>query len=191
MKIITTHKSIFFNFHFERLHLPICPFPANKILMKLFTYLFFIASSLLFLSCGEEKHEGGHSAHDHPAPHGGQLVELGEHGSGFNLELVLHEQGFLQIYVLDAHVQNFVRISANSIDIEITDQNGTEKIITCEPVEDPITGETVGNTSLFTSTERINKFLPLKGIINKIDIMEFPYENVEINFSGKAQAEHE
>ena len=43
----------------------------------------------------------------HPAPHGGQLVELGEHGSGFNLELVLHEQGFLQIYVLDAHVTGF------------------------------------------------------------------------------------
>ena len=79
----------------------------------------------------------------------------------------------------------------NSIDIEITDQNGTEKIITCEPVEDPITGETIGNTSLFTSTERINKFLPLKGVINKIDIMEFPYENVEINFSGNEQAEHE
>jgi len=96
MKIITTHKSIFFNFHFERLHLPICSFPAKKILMKLFTYLFFIASSLLFLSCGEEKHEGGHSAHDHPAPHGGQLVELGEHGSGFNLELVLHNKVFFK-----------------------------------------------------------------------------------------------
>ena len=155
--------------------------------MKLFTYLFFIASSLLFLSCVEEKHEGGHSAHDHPAPHGGQLVELGEHGSGFNLELVLHEQGFLQIYVFDAHVQNFVRISANSIDIEITDQNGTSRILTCEPIEDPITGETVGNTSLFTSTERINEILPLKGVIKKIDIMEFPYENVEINFSGNQQ----
>ena len=43
----------------------------------------------------------------HAAPHGGQLVELGEHGSGFNLELVLHEDGFLQIYVLDAHVDRF------------------------------------------------------------------------------------
>ncbi|MBT5914792.1 MAG: hypothetical protein HOH60_00440 [Opitutae bacterium] len=155
--------------------------------MKVITYLFLTVSLLFFFSCGEEQQEEIHSAHNHPAPHGGQLVELGEHGSGFNLELVLHEQGFLQIYVLDAHVQNFVRISANSIDIEITDQNGTARIITCEPIEDPITGETVGNTSLFTSTERINEIIPLQGVINKIDIMEFPYENVEINFSGNQQ----
>jgi len=155
--------------------------------MKVITYLFLTVSLLFFFSCGEEQQEEIHSAHNHPAPHGGQLVELGKHGSGFNLELVLHEQGFLQIYVLDAHVQNFVRISANSIDIEITDQNGTARIITCEPIEDPITGETVGNTSLFTSTERINEILPLQGVINKIDIMEFPYENVEINFSGNQQ----
>ena len=155
--------------------------------MKVITYLFLTVSLLFFFSCGEEQQEEIHSAHNHPAPHGGQLVELGKHGSGFNLELVLHEQGFLQIYVLDAHVQNFVRISANSIDIEITDQNGTARIITCEPIEDPITGETVGNTSLFTSTERINEILPLQGVINKIDIMEFSYENVEINFSGNQQ----
>ena len=155
--------------------------------MKVITYLFLTVSLLFFFSCGEEQQEEIHSAHNHPAPHGGQLVELGEHGSGFNLELVLHEQGFLQIYVFDAHVQNFVRISANSIDIEITDQNGTSRILTCEPIEDPITGETVGNTSLFTSTERINEILPLKGVIKKIDIMEFPYENVEINFSGNQQ----
>jgi len=159
--------------------------------MKVIIYLFLTVSLLFFFSCGEEQQEEIHNAHNHPAPHGGQLVELGEHGSGFNLELVLHEQGFLQIYVFDAHVQNFVRISANSIDIEITDQNGTARIISCEPIEDPITGETVGNTSLFTSTERINEILPLQGVINKIDIMEFPYENVEINFSGNGQTGHE
>ena len=159
--------------------------------MKVITHLFFIASFLFFFSCGEEQQEENNGAHNHPAPHGGQLVELGEHGSGFNLELVLHEQGFLQVYVLDAHVQNFVRISANSIDIEITDQNGNTKNITCEPVADPITGESIGNTSLFTSTERINEILPLKGVINQIDIMEASYENVEINFSGNTQGSHE
>ena len=159
--------------------------------MKAITHLLFITSVLFFFSCAEEQHEDTHSAHNHPAPHGGQLVELGEHGSGFNLELVLHEQGFLQVYVLDAHVQNFVRISANSIDIEITDQNGNTKNITCEPVADPITGESIGNTSLFTSAERINEILPLKGVINQIDIMEASYENVEVNFSGNTQGSHE
>ena len=159
--------------------------------MKFIKNLSILPCLFFFFSCGENQNNESHGAHVHHSIHGGQLVELGKHGSGFNLELVLHEQGFLQIYVLDAHVENFVRISANSIDIEITDQNGSTRNIICEPIEDPITGETVGNTSLFTSTERINKLLPLKGVINKIDIMEFPYENVEINFSGKAEAEHE
>ena len=56
-------------------------------------------ATLLFLfSCGPSEEEGGHSGHHvHHAPHGGQLVELGEHGSRFNLELVLHEEGFLMI----------------------------------------------------------------------------------------------
>jgi hypothetical protein len=152
--------------------------------MKLFPHLFPLFSFLFFFSCGEEHHEGSHTAHAHVAPHGGQLIELGEHGSGFNLELVLHEDGFLQIYVLDAHVENFVRISAGSIDIKITDSNGTEKTISCEPVADPITGETIGNTSLFTSNERIRDLIPLKGIIHNIEVMEFSYENIEVSFSG-------
>ena len=171
--------------------MPIRPIPASKNTMKAIQYLFLIPSIFFFFSCGEEQHQVGHGAHIHAAPHGGQLVELGVHGAGFNLELVLHEQGFLQIYVFDAHVQNFVRISANSIDIEVTEQNGTTKIITCEPIADPITGETVGNTALFTSTERIDKLLPLTGVINRIDVMNSPYENVEINFLGNAKVEQE
>ena len=153
--------------------------------MKLFTYLFslfriFFFSSPVVKSTTKEVTLPMH----HLAPHGGQLVELGEHGSGFNLELVLHEHGFLQIYVLDAHVDNFVRISAGSIDIKITDSNGTEKTISCEPVADPITGETIGSTSLFTSKERIRDLIPFKGIIQNIEVMEFSYENIEVNFSG-------
>lgn len=162
--------------------------------MNKFIKLSSIATLFLLFSCGPSEEEGGHSGHHvHHAPHDGQLVELGEHGSGFNLELVLHEDGFLMIYVFDAHVENFVRISANSIDIEIADANGTDRILVCEPVADPVTGETIGNTSLFTSTERIRDLLPLQGIINKIEVMEFSYENIEINFSGmpgKSSDEH-
>ena len=97
------------------------------------------------------------------------------------------------IYVFDAHVENFIRISANSIDIEIPGADETGRSIICEPVADPITGETVGNTSLFTSTERIRELLPLQGMIKKIEVMEFAYENIEINFSGmpkKSSDEH-
>ena len=142
---------------------------------------------LFFISCGKDSHEHDsdpeHSHHVHVAPHGGQLVEVGEHGAGFNLELVLHPDGFLQIYVLDAHAENFVRIPAYSMTFEIQDINNSTKQILCEAVEDPVTGETVGNSSLFTSTERIQEFIPFKGVFTQLDIMEFSYENLSFELS--------
>ena len=111
---------------------------------------------------------------------------MGEHGSGFNLELLLHPDGFLQIYVLDTHAENFVRIPAPSILINVLGENNSTTI-ECEPVEDQATGETIGNTSLFTSTTRITELLPLNGVIHELQILEFTYPNVEISFSGKSK----
>ncbi len=142
---------------------------------------------LFYISCGKDSHEhdseSEHGHHVHVAPHGGKLVEVGEHGAGFNLELVLHPDGFLQIYVLDAHAENFVRIPAYSMTFEIQDFNNSTKQILCEAVEDPVTGETVGNSSLFTSTERIQEFIPFKGVFTQLDIMEFSYENLSFELS--------
>jgi hypothetical protein len=146
-------------------------------------------SLITFFGCenSSESHHGeGGSKHVHIAPHGGDLVEVGEHGSGFNLELLLHPDGFLQIYVLDAHAENFVRIPAPSILITIPGENNSTTI-ECEPIEDQATGETIGNTSLFTSTTRITDYLPLKGVIEELQILEFTYPNVEISFTGKAK----
>ena len=142
---------------------------------------------LFFIACGKDSHEhiseSEHGHHVHVAPHGGQLVEVGEHGAGFNLELVLHPDGFLQIDVLDAHAENFVRIPAYSMTFEIQDINNSTKQILCEAVEDPLTGETAGNSSLFTSTERIQEFIPFKGVFTQLDIMEFSYENLSFELS--------
>ena len=88
----------------------------------------------------------------------------------------------MQIYVLDAHAENFVRISSQSIDFEIKDSNNTIKQFTCEAVADPVTGETIGSTSLFTSTERVQKYLPFSASIPKLDILEFSYENLNFDF---------
>ena len=52
-----------------------------------------------------------------------------------NLELVLHPDGFLQIYVLDAHAENFVRIPAYSMTSEIQDTNNSTKQILYEAVK--------------------------------------------------------
>ena len=152
-----------------------------------------LSVNLLVFGCGGGSNKSGSvGEHVHVAPHGGQLVEVGEHGSGYNLELVLHPDGFLQIYVLDAHAENFVRIPAPSIEIEIPGEGNSSRTLLCEPVADTATGETVGNTSLFTSTERISDLLPLQAVIPQLQLMEFVYENVPIEFSGKSgHADHE
>ena len=154
-------------------------------------YSFLIFVLFFFVSCGNDDQQNGNSGtnsyHVHVAPHGGQLVEIGEHGSGFNLELVLHSDGFLQIYVLDAHAEEFVRITSDSIDFEIPFENNESKSFVCEAISDPTTGETVGNTSLFTSTERVTDYLPFKAIIPKLNIYEFTYENVAFEMVSNAE----
>ena len=145
---------------------------------------------IAFFGCEDSSHnhqgEGG-SKHVHVAPHGGQLVEVGEHGSGFNLELVHHFDGFLQIYILDAHAENFVRIGGDFIELTMPGENNTVDRIICEAIPDPVTGETVGNTSLFTSTERITDILPLQAMIPRLSILDYTFENIEVNFSGNSE----
>ena len=97
-------------------------------MMKLFIGITLLIASLFLLSCGQIETDDHSGHHVHTAPHGGQLVEIGKHGSGYNLELVLHEDGFLKIYVLDSCAENFLRIPASSIDIEVTDENNNSKI---------------------------------------------------------------
>jgi hypothetical protein len=143
--------------------------------------------SLALLGCGENQHnpnpgaEGAH--HQHTAPHGGTLVEVGPHGSGFNLELILEPEGVLQIYILDAHAENFVRISAESIVVELLDHNQSTSKIICKAVEDPGTGETLGNSSLFSSTQPISGFISTKANIAKLSIKEQVYKNISFDLS--------
>jgi len=148
-----------------------------------------LSFALLFGSCGHDHDGHGHSGSDvhyHAPPHGGVLVELGEHGSGYNLELYLEDQGFLQIFVWDAHVDNLVRIEQENIDLLIPEDNGTQKTIVCAAVADAATGETVGDTSLFASSETIGDQLPLKGVIPSIKVTGKTYENVTFEFNGNS-----
>ena len=88
---------------------------------------------------------------------------MGEHGSGFNLELLLHPDGFLKIYVLDAHAENFVRIPAYSMTFEIQGENNSTKQIICEGIEDQSVKPSVILLYL-PPTERINGHLPFKAV---------------------------
>ena len=112
---------------------------------------------LLAIGCGRS-HDHAHDkaangdahghGHAHTAPHGGQLVEVGDHQ--FNVELVLdRETGRLAAYVLDGHAENFVRIVQPAIEVRLKDP---ARVLSLAAVANPATGETVGNTSQFEAT---------------------------------------
>ena len=127
-------------------------------------------------------HKGGGGHHVHTAPHGGELYELGPHGSGFNFELFLNKQDKLSLYVLDAHAENFVRIEQTEITISMAEDNSTSLLL--KAVSDTATGETVGNTSHFQSEKPVKELLPINGKIREIRIGSSSYKEETISFSG-------
>ena len=143
-------------------------------LIPLFLYLGFV-------SCGHDHdHHHGHEhgdkehgsgGHAHHAPHGGTLVLLGDHGTGFHLELLLDENGTLEAYVLDGEAENFVRISQEEFEIETKGEEGAEKTISLEAVADPATEETVGDTSFFRANEQVEGITSFEGNLKSLSII--------------------
>jgi hypothetical protein len=90
--------------------------------------------------------------HEHAAPHGGTLVELGEEFA--HLELVLDSAtGQLSAYALDGEAEKPVRLSAPSLALVVTPADQTGPVaIELAPVENALTGERAGDTSLFRAS---------------------------------------
>ena len=128
---------------------------------------------------------GGHAAdgahHAHVAPHGGTLIEVGEHQ--FTLELV-HDgaEGRLTAYVLDAHAEKFVRLPIQGFAI-IALVNGRRESLPMAAVANTMTGETVGDTSEFTATaEWLKGRVAFDAYIPALDIRGNTYTEVRFAF---------
>lgn len=140
------------------------------------TLLWLLAGFTLTLSAlaKEEPH------HAHTAPHGGVLVELGDHQ--YNLELVRDAAaGTLTAYVLDAHAENFVRVPLKVIEVVVRVGERTEKL-TLAATANALSGETVGDTSQFTGSagwlKETGKF---KGTIAEIEIRGTRFKDVSFS----------
>jgi hypothetical protein len=103
---------------------------------------------------GEHSEEGGEEAHSHSHSHdplyGGTLIAFGDHFA--HAEVVLDATaGTLTLYLLDGGAEAPVRVAQESITVEVTPRTqGAEKTsLTLQPVANPLTGETVGDTSQF------------------------------------------
>ena len=154
-------------------------------------FLFSMLISLLVVGCTEHQHDESCESHGglhlHEPLLGGQLMAMGEHGSGYNLELLIDANNHFSVYILDAHAENFVRIEQESLQVDLSDGNTTSLIL--HAVADSATGETVGNTSHFKTKGTVEKFLPLNGIIEMIEIGSKQYSAIEFFFPNDPQSE--
>ncbi len=129
----------------------------------------------------KDEHAGhdhsAHAQHVHAAPHGGTLIELGEHA--FNLELVRDAaSGKLTAYLLDGHVESFVRISAPSFEITTT-VAGAKQTLTLVAVANAATGEKIGATSQFEATaDWLKTTAAFDGVITSLTIRDNPFKGV-------------
>ena len=119
--------------------------------MKLLRCLALFVLPLAFIaSCAKQAPvaaAGKPPKHEHHPPHGGTPVVLGD--EVYHVELVRDAAaGKLQAYVFDGELENFIRLSVPSIEIDAI-VNGTPKALVLDAVANPATGETVGDTSLF------------------------------------------
>lgn len=130
------------------------------------------ALSILVAGCGEHDHGQGAATgggHHHGSAHGGVAVELGEHQ--FHLDF-LHDptNGVLTAWLMDAHVENFVRVPLRSFEVQIVADNRTNTV-TLEAVANAATGETVGETSMFRgSSESLKGLTKFQGHVGSLEL---------------------
>ncbi len=127
------------------------------------------------------------TAHDQPRPHvphpphGGTPVVVGD--EAFHLELVRDPvEGTLRAYVLDGEMEDFVRIGAPRLILEV-DREGRKDTLALMPVADLATGETVGDTCLFQARAGWLKTVGhFKGVFQDLKIQDQTFKAVPFDF---------
>jgi hypothetical protein len=135
--------------------------------------------------CGREEREPRAreklSKHEHHPLHGGTAVVLGD--EVYHLELVRGaDAGKLQAYVFDGDLENFIRSSDLSIEIDAS-VNGAPQILVLVAIANPATGETVGDTSLFEAqADWLKTTGDFDATLKGITIRGSQFTNVKFNF---------
>jgi hypothetical protein len=141
--------------------------------------------SLVLAGCGkpEARSEKAPAAagHVHVAPHGGTLVEVGEHQ--FNLEFLFDEsRGVLQAWFLDAHAENFVRVALPDFEVAAT-SGGKNYALTFAPVANAVTGETAGDTAQFEAAAPwLRDAKAFDGVVKAITVRGVSFSGIAFDF---------
>lgn len=153
-----------------------------------------IASALLLAACDDRAtHSQGGDTHDsagkpasapahgheHHAPRGGALIELGEEFA--HLELLLDETtGTLTAYVLDGEAEQPVRLKDPALIVFAkVAKGGPELRVELAAVENKLTGEQKGDTSEFRGTdEHLKGLKSFDGRVERIMIKGQEFKDV-------------
>ncbi len=137
-------------------------------------------------ACTKQEPAAQSAGHHHHAPHGGVLVELGEHQ--FNLEIKFDEKrGVLQAWVFDGHAENFVRIAQREFEVQATAADRA-RVLDFVAVANTMTGETAGDTSLFeVPAEWLRAAKAFDGRIKAITVRGVTFNDVAFRFSVQDQ----
>lgn len=135
--------------------------------------------------CGKSESHDDHDhgkLHVHVAPHGGVLIELGEHEA--NLELLRDAgAGRLTAYVLDGHAENFLRIASAGFAMTAK-VGGRDEVLAFKPVANPATGEKVGDTSQYEAqADWLKTTGTFEGVITELAVRTKTYQNVKVRFA--------
>lgn len=128
----------------------------------------------------DHDHDHAHH-HHHEPPHGGVGVVLGQ--EEFHLELLLdNANATLSVYVLDGHMENFVRIESPGFIMKLTTLDKTADL-KMEAQASPRTGETVGDTSQFSGTDPIlETAVEFDVVIPSLTIKGNTYADIKFSF---------
>jgi hypothetical protein len=119
--------------------------------------------------------------HEHQPPHGGTAVALGQ--EAYHLEFVRDAgSGTLTAFVLDGHMESFIRIKAASFEV-VASVDGEKRSLTCHAIANITTGESVGDTSQFDAqADWLKTTATFDAVLNAIEIRGTRFENVTFNF---------
>ncbi len=123
--------------------------------------------------------------HEHHAPHGGALAELGEEFA--HVEVTLTKEGELRLYLLDGESENPVRSKQAALNVKM--EGGS--VLSLSAAANPLTGETVGDSSEFAGT-----FPALKGkdhfhgTLERVELLGSVFENVELKWPDGDHGDH-
>lgn len=120
-------------------------------------------------------------AHEHPAPHGGALVVLGEEFA--HVEFVLDPTtGTLTAYILDGGASRGVPLSAPTLEVLVKIDDVWQTVV-MEQRENALTGETRGNSSeYFGVCEGLRGASRFEGRLPIIEIKEQKFSDVGFSF---------